>query len=60
MNAARLVVLMIGLGRAGCSTVGRYAQVDDTVSKFHQGVHTVRKSIHNTFSENESIVSTCG
>jgi hypothetical protein len=44
MNAAGLVVLMIGLGLAGCSKVGRYAQVEDTISKFDQGVHTVNVS----------------
>src|SRR5580698_1882225 len=35
---------MIGLGLAGCSTVARYAQVEDTISKFDQGVHTVNVS----------------
>jgi hypothetical protein len=44
MKACGLIVLMCACGLGGCSTFSRYAQMQDTISKFDQGVHTVSVS----------------
>jgi hypothetical protein len=50
---------MIGLGLAGCSTVGRHAQVEDTISKFDQGVHTVNVSLMSFLHQVRRATSDC-